>query len=611
MAGIEQTDKNSNFELKLNSLRILAFESDGSFSEISLRLEEIVREYARNVDELFAQLLRLTEIFRHPNSTSTQSSSKKDLQITTFQSPLSKSKVSKAKKTAKPYQQSFEKIDLKLQSSDQINLIKKSKVVMLLRKHCAFLEEKPLREVELFENEEAFAKKYSFFVNSQCYRKVNPEETIFLNPDQFEIQRTSRNSGIPENISQSTSDDEAVQAHESDVIQDSAVDFTSSTTGNFREEIDPNAGVHFLSMSEDIPCEEQFLSNDFTEDSGIHTFLEETSSSQSLNKIVEEQPGSSRSSTSEAETNLFTRLLDRNEKNYGFVSTAESPSILDNLSLLNGEIRAVDLAFTTLGEKEQRLETDNTNNITVEVTVDVGSNGATNDDANTERTSAKKDKLKRKRNGSINQDKPSKYKKSKISFDPLLELRRQERREKQLKRLAAINENSSQESYVDREEVDLVEERAIEVQSYENSGAVTVETSIELDMTPDVQGNKNGLDEGESHLEEDVPQVHHSNVVTMENSNVAKNLREARKTFLTKDTFCVENYCEEVFSWFFHIPLRRRFRFVSMATNHPKWIFKKSDVCRLFLATLHLANTGNDDLFLPSLSLSYFTPYSC
>ena len=604
MAGTEQAEKNSNVELKLNSLRILAFESDGSFSEISLRLEEIVREYSRNVDELFTQLLRLTEIFRHPNGTSTQSSSKKDLQSATVQSPLSKSKVLKAKKTAKPDQQSFEKIDLKPQSSDRINLIKKSKVVMLLKKHCAFLEEKPSREVELFENEEAFGKKYSFFVNSQCYRKVNPEETIFLNPDQFEIQGTSRNSGIPENILQSTSDDEAVQSHDSDVVQDSAVDFTSSMTENCQEEIDPNAGVHFLSMSEDVPCKEQFLSNDCTEDSGIHTFLGETSSSQSLNKIVEEPTGSGKSSTSEAETNIFTRLLDRNEKNYGFVSTAESPNILENLSLLNGEIRAVDLACITLGEKEQRLETDNTNTITVEVTVDVGSNGVTNDDANTESFSKKKDKLKRKRNGSGKQDKPSKSKKSKISFDPLLELRRQERREKQLKRLAAVNENSSQESYVDREEVDLVEKRAIEVQSYENSGAVTLETSIELNMTPDIQGNKNGFDEGESYLEEDVPQVHHSNVVTMENSNIAENLREARNTFLTKDTFCVEEYCEEVFSWFFHIPLRRRFRFVSMTTNHPKWIFKKSDVCRLFLATLHLANKGNDLFFPLSISLS-------
>ena len=596
MAGTEQAEKNSNVELKLNSLRILAFESDGSFSEISLRLEEIVREYSRNVDELFAQLLRLTEIFRHPNGTS-----KKDLQSATVQSPLSKSRVLKAKKTAKPDQQSFEKIDLKLQSSDRINLIKKSKVVMLLRKHCAFLEEKPLREIELFENEEAFGKKYSFFVNSQCYRKVNPEETIFLNPDQFEIQGTSRNSGIPENISLSTSDDEAVQSHDSDVAQDSAVDFTYSMPENCQEEIDPNAGVHFLSMSEDVPCKEKFLSNDCTEDSGIHTFLGETSSSQSLNKIVGEPTGSS--TTSEAETNLFTSLLDRNEKNYGFVSTAESPSILENLSLLNGEIRAVDLACTTLGEKEQRLETDNTNTITVEVTVDVGSNGVTNDDANTESFSKKKDKLKRKRNGSGKQDKPSKSKKSKISFDPLLELRRQERREKQLKRLAAVNENSSQESYVDSEEVDLVEKRAIEVQSYENSDAVTVETSIELNMTPDIQGNKNGFDEGESYLEEDVPQVHHSNVVTMENSNIAENLREARNTFLTKDTFCVEEYCEEVFSWFFHIPLRRRFRFVSMTTNHPKWIFKKSDVCRLFLATLHLANKGNDLFFPLSISL--------
>merc|ERR1711935_9183 len=118
MAGTKQAEKNSNFELKLNSLRILAFESDGSFSEISLRLEEIVREYARNVDELFAQLLRLTEIFRHPNDTSTESSSKKDMQSATVQSPLSKSKVLKAKKTAKPNQQSFEKIDLKTQSSD-------------------------------------------------------------------------------------------------------------------------------------------------------------------------------------------------------------------------------------------------------------------------------------------------------------------------------------------------------------------------------------------------------------------------------------------------------------------------------------------------------------
>ena len=596
MAGTEQAEKNSNVELKLNSLRILAFESDGSFSEISLRLEEIVREYSRNVDELFAQLLRLTEIFRHPNGTS-----KKDLQSATVQSPLSKSRVLKAKKTAKPDQQSFEKIYLKPQSSDRINLIKKSKVVMLLRKHCAFLEEKPLREIELFENEEAFGKKYSFFVNSQCYRKVNPEETIFLNPDQFEIQGTSRNSGIPENISLSTSDDEAVQSHDSDVAQDSAVDFTYSMPENCQEEIDPNAGVHFLSMSEDVPCKEKFLSNDCTEDSGIHTFLGETSSSQSLNKIVEEPTGSS--TTSEAETNLFTRLLDRNEKNYGFVSTAESPSILENLSLLNGEIRAVDLACTTLGEKEQRLETDNTNTITVEVTVDVGSNGVTNDDANTESLSKKKDKLKRKRNGNGKQDKPSKSKKSKISFDPLLELHRQERREKQLKRLAAVNENSSQESYVDSEEVGLVEKRAIEVQSYENSDAVTVETSIELNMTPDIQGNKNGFDEGESYLEEDVPQVHHSNVVTMENSNIAENLREARNTFLTKDTFCVEEYCEEVFSWFFHIPLRRRFRFVSMTTNHPKWIFKKSDVCRLFLATLHLANKGNDLFFPLSISL--------
>ena len=341
-----------------------------------------------------------------------------------------------------------------------------------------------------------------------------------------------------------------------------------------------------------MPCKEQFLSNDCTEDSGIHTFLGETSSSQSLIKIVEEPTGSSKSSTSEAETNLFTRLLDRNEKNYGFVSTVESPSILENLSLLNGEIRAVNLASVTLGEKEQSLETDNTNTITVEVTVDVGSKSVTNDDANTESLSRKKDKLKRKRNGSGKQDKPSKCKKSKISFDPLLELRRQERREKQLKRLAAVNENSSQESYVDREEVDLVEKRAFEVQSYENSDAVTMETSIELNMTTDIQGNKNGFDEGESYLEEDVPQVHHSNVVTMENSNIAENLREARNTFLTKDTFCVEEYCEEVLSWFFHIPLRRRFRFVSMTTNHPKWMFKKSDVCRLFLATLHLANTG-------------------
>ena len=593
MAGTEQAEKNSNVELKLNSLRVLAFESDGSFSEISLRLEEIVREYSRNVDELFAQLLRLTEIFRHPNDTSTQSSSKKDLQSATVQSPLSKSKVLKAKKTAKPDQQSFEKIDLKPQSSDRINIIKKSKVVMLLRKHCSFLEEKPLREVELFENKEAFGKKYSFFVNSQCYRKVDQEETIFLTPDQFEFQGTSRNSGIPENMLQSTSTDEAVQSpHDSDVVQDSAIDFTNNMTENCQEEIDPNAGVHFLSMSEDMPCKEQFLSNDCTEDSGIHTFLGETSSSQSLIKIFEEPTGSSKSSTSEAETNLFTRLLDRNEKNYDFVSTAESPSILENLSLLNGEIRAVDLACVTLGEKEQSLETDNTNTITVEVSVDVGSNGVTNDDANTESLSRKKDKLKRKRNGSGKQDKPSKCKKSKISFDPLLELRRQERREKQLKRLAAVNENSSQESYVDREEVDLVEKRAFEVQSYENSDAVTMETSIELNMTTDIQGNKNGFDEGESYLEEDVPQVHHSNVVTMENSNIAENLREARNTFLTKDTFCVEEYCEEVLSWFFHIPLRRRFRFVSMTTNHPKWMFKKSDVCRLFLATLHLANTG-------------------
>ena len=593
MAGTEQAEKNSNVELKLNSLRVLAFESDGSFSEISLRLEEIVREYSRNVDELFAQLLRLTEIFRHPNDTSTQSSSKKDLQSATVQSPLSKSKVLKAKKTAKPDQQSFEKIDLKPQSSDRINIIKKSKVVMLLRKHCSFLEEKPLREVELFENKEAFGKKYSFFVNSQCYRKVDQEETIFLTPDQFEFQGTSRNSGIPENMLQSTSTDEAVQSpHDSDVVQDSAIDFTNNMTENCQEEIDPNAGVHFLSMSEDMPCKEQFLSNDCTEDSGIHTFLGETSSSQSLIKIFEEPTGSSKSSTSEAETNLFTRLLDRNEKNYDFVSTAESPSILENLSLLNGEIRAVDLASVTLGEKEQSLETDNTNTITVEVTVDVGSKGVTNDDANTESLSRKKDKLKRKRNGSGKQDKPSKCKKSKISFDPLLELRRQERREKQLKRLAAVNENSSQESYVDREEVDLVEKRAFEVQSYENSDAVTMETSIELNMTTDIQGNKNGFDEGESYLEEDVPQVHHSNVVTMENSNIAENLREARNTFLTKDTFCVEEYCEEVLSWFFHIPLRRRFRFVSMTTNHPKWMFKKSDVCRLFLATLHLANTG-------------------
>ena len=185
-----------------------------------------------------------------------------------------------------------------------------------------------------------------------------------------------------------------------------------------------------------------------------------------------------------------------------------------------------------------------------------------------------------------------------------MELRRQERREKQLKRLAAVNENSSQESYVDREEVDLVEKRAFETQSYENSDAVTVETSIELNMTTDIQGNKNGFDEGESYLEEDVPQVHHSNVVTMEDSNIAENLREARNTFLTKDTFCVEEYCEEVFSWFFHIPLRRRFRFVSMTTNHPKWIFKKSDVCRLFLATLHLANKGNDLDFPLSLWMS-------
>jgi len=92
MAGTEQAEKNSNVELKLNALRILAFESDGSFSEISLRLEEIVQEYSRNVDELFTQLLRLTEIFRHPNGASTQSSSKKDLQSATVQSPLSRSK---------------------------------------------------------------------------------------------------------------------------------------------------------------------------------------------------------------------------------------------------------------------------------------------------------------------------------------------------------------------------------------------------------------------------------------------------------------------------------------------------------------------------------------
>merc|ERR1711862_188689 len=79
-----------------------------------------------------------------------------------------------------------------------------------------------------------------------------------------------------------------------------------------------------------------------------------------------------------------------------------------------------------------------------------------------------------------------------------------------------------------------------------------------------------------------------------ENDIIDKNSQVVREIFPINETFCVKDYCKEILSWFQQTPShfrRRRFRFC--LENHPKWRFKKTDVCRLFLATLHLANAGN------------------
>ena len=83
-----------------------------------------------------------------------------------------------------------------------------------------------------------------------------------------------------------------------------------------------------------------------------------------------------------------------------------------------------------------------------------------------------------------------------------------------------------------------------------------------------------------------------SNYVNIEASTTSGSLemQTSRKTFPTKPIFSVEEYSQEVMSWF--SDESSQFRFEDIIKNNPKWRYEKADVCRLFLTTLHLANSG-------------------
>ena len=83
-----------------------------------------------------------------------------------------------------------------------------------------------------------------------------------------------------------------------------------------------------------------------------------------------------------------------------------------------------------------------------------------------------------------------------------------------------------------------------------------------------------------------------SNYIDVETSATSGSLemQKSRETFPTKPIFSVEEYSNEVLGWF--SDENSQFRFEDIIRNNPKWRYEKADVCRLFLSTLHLANSG-------------------
>ena len=71
-------------------------------------------------------------------------------------------------------------------------------------------------------------------------------------------------------------------------------------------------------------------------------------------------------------------------------------------------------------------------------------------------------------------------------------------------------------------------------------------------------------------------------------------MRPIRETFPTKPIFSVKDYSKEVLSWF--TPENQQVHLDDIIQNNPKWRYEKTDVCRLFLSTLHLANEGKKNI---------------
>ena len=168
-----------------------------------------------------------------------------------------------------------------------------------------------------------------------------------------------------------------------------------------------------------LPCGVQLSQETFTQDSGIHTFVEETIAN-------DDDKG-------EPEETTFTKLNDRNIHEKTIYPTVQIPSTTtENTITINNE-------------------NDEETNITVNVRVDVGSPWVVHAGSDLARSFSNKDAMtpspKKKRKYDLKKvakpspKKPLKCKK--ISFDPILELRRQERREE---RLLTVNSEVSIET---------------------------------------------------------------------------------------------------------------------------------------------------------------------
>ncbi len=92
-----------------------------------------------------------------------------------------------------------------------------------------------------------------------------------------------------------------------------------------------------------------------------------------------------------------------------------------------------------------------------------------------------------------------------------------------------------------------------------------------------------------SHSEEKSTSNNKSVETRLESSQPVK-----KPNFVTKRNFCVHDYGKEVLSWFKHPGLEEApcHSFSQIVSQNPKCCYKKKDVSRLFLSTLHLANEG-------------------